>query len=73
MTAANNFGVLDVSLVLPQQKHSQVPSLSDFLDHCIGRIRNLVHIIATTSGAVMALATVDSRHMWQGLTAASKS
>lgn len=60
VTVANNLGLLDVLLDLPQQKHSQVPSESDFLDHCIGWVSNLVQAIATTPGPVTALATVDS-------------
>ena len=59
--AANNLGVLGVSLISPQEVAPAPPSQdeSDYSDRCIGQMNN----------HVMPLATVASRHVWLGLTA----
>ena len=72
--AANNLGVLVVSLISPQ---TDVPALppqdgSDYPDRCIGQMNNLIHGVAAAAGQVMSLATVALRHVWLGLTALSK-
>jgi len=72
--AANNLGVLGVSLIPHQQDTPAPPSEdgSDYSDRCVGQMNNLVHGMATAAGRVMALTTVASRHVWLGLTALAK-
>jgi len=72
--AANNVGVLGVSLITPQQDipTSLPPDGGDYSDRCVGQINNLVHGMATAAGRVMSLATVASCHVWLSLTALSK-
>lgn len=74
--AANNLGVLGVSLITPQPETSAPSSQDDpgdYADRCIGQINNLVNGVAAAAGRVMSLATVGSRHVWLGLTALSRS
>jgi len=74
--AANNLGVLGVSLITPQPETSAPSSQGDpgdYADRCIGQINNLVNGVAAAAGRVMSLATVRSRHVWLGLTALSRS
>ena len=49
--AANNLGVLGVSLITPQQDAPASPSqdLSDYLDRCIGQMNNLIHGVAAAA------------------------
>ena len=69
--AANNLGVLGVSLITPQQDipASPPPDGSDYLDCCVGQTVDGPDGMATAAGRVMSLATVVSRHVWLGLTA----
>jgi len=57
--AANNLGVLGVSLITPQSPQDG----SDYSDRCIGQMNNLIHGVAAAAGRVMSLATVASRHV----------
>ena len=72
--AANNLGVLGVSLITPQADAPALPPQdgSDYPDRCIGQMNNLIHGVAAAAGRVMSLATVALRHVWLGLTALSK-
>ena len=72
--AANNLGVLGVSLITPRADAPALPSQDgeDYPDRCIGQMNNLIHGVATAAGRVMSLATVASRHVWLGLTALPK-
>ena len=65
--AANNLGVLGVSLITPRADAPALPSQDrdDYPDRCIGQMNNLIHGVATAAGQVMSLATVASRHVWR--------
>ena len=61
--AANDTGVLGVSLIAPPQDAPTSPDQSDYLGRSIGQINILVHGVAAAACSVMFLATVRSRHV----------
>jgi len=69
--AANNLGMLGVSLITPQQD-APFQDRSDYLDRSIGQMNNLIHGMAAAAGRVISLTTVGSRHVWLGLKALSR-
>ena len=73
--AANNLGVLGVSLITKPQADAPALSPQDescYPDRAVGQMNNLICGVASAAGRVISLATVASRHVWLGLTALSK-
>ena len=62
---------------LPDHPQADAPALpsqdeSDYSDHAVSQMSNLIYGVATAAGRMISLATVASRHVRPGLTALSK-